>query len=462
MSQASSTSRTRLTASSGPKISSLSTGESSGQVGHQRRRAEPALVGHAILGARRAASPSPRSARRAPAPRARSPAAPRWRSARPAPRRARSTAPASRSSSVSAAASCTSTRAAAEHFWPGVAEGRVDDLGHASSRSASASTITQFLPPISDTTRLTWPWPSGVSAAARRISRPTGARAGERDHVDARVADERRADLAEAGQERQRLARHARLVQGVHERAGARRRLLGRLQDRRVPGGQRGGGHPAGDRQREVPGRDHRRHAARRVAHRVALAGHLHQRAALVELDRLARVVLEEVDRLADVAVGLRPRLGALAHLERGQLEPALAQDRRGAAQHLGALGGGARAPLAEAALGRLDRRRRRRPPSARPRDATRRSGAPGSVDSSPDAAPRSPPIEDRDLERQPRVEPASASSSDSRTGARRSSRIGSLRKAHGAASSSSIGVPRCCSPRNDSFAVFSSSRRTR
>ena len=34
--------------------------------------------------------------------------------------------------------------------------------------------------------------------------------------------------------------------------------------------------------------------------------------------------------------------------------------------------------------------------------------------------------------------------------------------EAHGAASSSSIGVPRCCSPRKDSFEVFSSSRRTR
>ena len=44
------------------------------------------------------------------------------------------------------------------------------------------------------------------------------------------------------------------------------------------------------------------------VAQRVALAGHLHERRAAVELDRPARVVLEEVDRLADVRVGLRAR----------------------------------------------------------------------------------------------------------------------------------------------------------
>jgi hypothetical protein len=47
--------------------------------------------------------------------------------------------------------------------------------GTASSRSASESTITAFLPPISAITRFTWCWPSGVSAAARTISRPTAA-----------------------------------------------------------------------------------------------------------------------------------------------------------------------------------------------------------------------------------------------------------------------------------------------
>ena len=87
----------------------------------------------------------------------------------------RLTAPASRSRSASALASCTSTRAAAEHFWPAYAKAEATIPGTASSRSASASTITQFLPPISATTRLTWLCPGGVRAAASTISSPTAA-----------------------------------------------------------------------------------------------------------------------------------------------------------------------------------------------------------------------------------------------------------------------------------------------
>ena len=72
-----------------------------------------------------------------------------------------SRAPHRRSTSVSATASWTSARAAAEHFWPAKPKAEWISSGTTSSRSASESTITQFLPPISDTTRLTWPWPSG-------------------------------------------------------------------------------------------------------------------------------------------------------------------------------------------------------------------------------------------------------------------------------------------------------------
>ena len=169
---------------------------------------------------------------------------------------------------------------------------------------------------------------------------PDGARAGEGDHVHARVAHERGPHLAVAGKERERVARHAGRVERLDERAGARGRLLGRLQHRRVPGRERGGGHAARDGEREVPGRDHRCDAARRVAHGVPLARHLDERAALVERDRLERVVLEEVDRLAHVAIRLRPRLRALAHLKRRELEPPLAQDLCGAAQDLRPLGG--------------------------------------------------------------------------------------------------------------------------
>src|SRR3954449_3647049 len=70
----------------------------------------------------------------------------------------------------------------------------------------------------------------------------------------------------------------------------------------------------------------------------------------------VAGVVLEEVDRLAYVAVGLRPRLGALAHRQGRGLQAPLAQPRRRAHQDLGALLGGRRGPLAEPAPGDRER----------------------------------------------------------------------------------------------------------
>ena len=124
-----------------------------------------------------------------------------------------------------------------------------------------------------------------------------------------------------------------------------------------------------------------------------------------VELDRLAGVVLEEVDRLAHVGVRLGPRLGALAHLERRQLEPALAQRRRGARSTAArSLGGGSRAQAGAAqrsndgargvrrspapgdgddalGLARIGRRRspssaRRRRPAPAPRSGSRASSS--------------------------------------------------------------------------------------
>ena len=71
-------------------------------------------------------------------------------------------------------ASCTRTRAAAEHFWPAYVNADATIAGTASSRSASESTITQFFPPISETTRLTCRCGGVVRAAASTISRPTG------------------------------------------------------------------------------------------------------------------------------------------------------------------------------------------------------------------------------------------------------------------------------------------------
>jgi hypothetical protein len=290
---------------------------------------------------------------------------------------------------------------------------------------------------------------------------PHRARARERDHVDARVADERGAGVAVAREERERVRGDPGAVEGVDERGGARRRLLGGLQHGGVAGGKRGRGHAAGDGQREVPGGDHHGHAARDVSHRVALARRLHEVAPALELDRLVGVVLEEVDRLADVGVRLGPGLRALAHLERRQLEPALPQARGGVPEHARTFAGGPGAPLAEPALGGLDRRGGlglagaagvRDHPAGRA--GVRRVEALGGARVSPD--------QDRHRQRQPGVQLTQGL--EQRLAHRRAAQLqdGLVRKGHGAASSSSIDMPRCWSPRNDSFEVFSRSRRTK
>ena len=325
--------------------------------------------------------------------------------------------------------------------------------------------MTQFLPPISAITRLTWSWPAGVSAAAAHDLEPDGARAREGDQADPRVADQRRAGVALAGQQPERRRGHAGVVQRLDQRQGAAGRLLCRLQHDRVARRQRRGGHPGGDREREVPGRDHRRDPERLVAHRVALAGRLGQLLAAVELRRAERVVLEEVDRLADVGVGLRPRLRALAHLERGELGPAVAQGRGGAAQHRGALGRRCGRPLAGAATAATATASASSAAPARPATATTRSGFAGVGRLEPGADPRSPPISTGTSIGSPRSSSASAveqSPRERRRGAAPGSARCETRPVHGAASSSSTGAPPWWARRKESLEVFSSSRRTR
>ena len=121
--------------------------------------------------------------------------------------------------------------------------------------------------------------------------------------------------------------------------------------------------------------------------------------------ERLEGVVLEEVDRLAHVAVGLGPRLRALADLERRQLEPALAQKLRRPPQHLGALGRRPVPPGAEAgaaastaAAASAWSRCRRAPPAAPARPGRSSRGRCGAALAA---------HEHRDLQRQPGIQPA-------------------------------------------------------
>ena len=343
--------------------------------------------------------------------------------------------------------------------------------------------MTQFLPPISATTRLSWRAPGATSAAVRRSSRPTGPEPVKAIVATSRVSRERGAGVALAGQQRDRAGRHAAGAQRLDDAQAAAGRLLGRLQHDGVARRERRGGHAHRDREREVPRRDDRADAARRVAQLVALAGHLQQRRAGGQLDRAARVELEEVDRLADVRVGLRPGLRALAHRERGEARGGAraSRRRRAAARRRGR----ARASPPTARTRPSRRPRRRRPPRAsRGRRARRRArGRRGPSRRAPRRRGdrgRSRPA--RAAAARARRAPSRASRARSRGAARgrarwrrargscrralRRPRRGTARgrrRAHaGGARSCSSGTPWAWSARKLSLAVFSSRRRTR
>ena len=220
-------------------------GRAGGQVGgHGRRRrtSRPRSTPSRALGhdPPALARPARGSARRARAPPARSPAARRSRSGRPGRRRGRRPR---RPGARAAGRRWPRGRARARRPSTSARRRRTRSgrcAGTASSRSASLSTITQFLPPISATTRLRW----------RAAGRDLGGRAhdlqadrlaageGDRGHVG--MAHERRAGrrrrraratIAPAGTPASRSARTT-----ISAAAG---RLLGRLEDDGVARGQR-------------------------------------------------------------------------------------------------------------------------------------------------------------------------------------------------------------------------------
>ena len=142
-------------------------------------------------------------------------------------------------------------------------------------------------------------------------------RAGEGDHVHVRVLDQRGAGLGAAGDHvedavGQVLGRQPRQVQAGERGGGSR------LEDHRVPGGQRRADLPHRHHQRVVPGRDLPHHPHRLAAHHrgvplQVLAGGLalhgpgraREEAQVVDHER-DLVVLERLERLAGVG-GLQP-----------------------------------------------------------------------------------------------------------------------------------------------------------
>ena len=182
-------------------------------------------------------------------------------------------------------------------------------------------------------------------------------RSGERDDRGPHVADQRRTDrLPGAGEEHAGVGRAAGLEQDLVQDLRDARRLLRRFHDAGVSADQRGGGHAGADREREVPGTDHHRHAAWLVHDLVDLADEPTQPARIEESDRLPCVELAEVDGLADVGVRFGPGLAALADDDPAQFVAASSHDPRGPDQHRGPFADRRIAPGGEGGVGPVDR----------------------------------------------------------------------------------------------------------
>ena len=161
------------------------------------------------------------------------------------------------------------------------------------------------------------------------------ARAGECDHVNVRMVDERLAGLlAKPRQIVKRTRGHAGFVEHAREMPAHDRRLLGRLEDDRIAGDQCGHGHAAGYGQRKIPGRDDHRYAPRDVLGIIGLAWNV-ALPRLGEPDHLPRIEFAEIDGFGNVAIRFFPGLSAFKYLPCRQLEAAPAQNRRSLDQDL-------------------------------------------------------------------------------------------------------------------------------
>jgi hypothetical protein len=187
-------------------------------------------------------------------------------------------------------------RASAEQRWPALWKAEAMTSRVTCSGSADESTIIAFCPPVSAISGMIGPSRSAsVRLMARAVSvepvKATPAISG--CAVSAAPTCRRR---ARAG----RRPRNARLVHQLDRERADQRRLLGRLGDRGIARGERGGDRADEDREREIPRADAGEHAAAVEAELVLLAGRSRERHRGGELaPRFGRVIAQEIDRLA-------------------------------------------------------------------------------------------------------------------------------------------------------------------
>ena len=165
-------------------------------------------------------------------------------------------APFSIGSTRSAMSSCRQSTRSAEQRWPARIEGRGQHVEHDLLGQRRGIGDQRVLPAGLGDQRGGLPSAPSRWASCRLIERATSVEPVNTTPATVGLPTSRAADRAVAGQELQRLARHAGLVQQRDGLGGDQRRLLGRLGDHRVAGGQRGGDLAGEDRQREIPRAD--------------------------------------------------------------------------------------------------------------------------------------------------------------------------------------------------------------
>ena len=189
-----------------------------------------------------------------------------------------------------------------------------------------------FLPPISQTTRFSSRWPGSVLPARFPNSQADFARAGERDHLDFGMIDQMLADDgAVAREEIEHARRHTCFLEHLHQHGTGDGRWLGRLHDDCVAGHNRGRDHAGENRDREIPGRDDERDAARPVMLIAFFAEHVLGESRTAHEAHLLGVEKAEIHRLANVAIRFRPGFADFVNFHGGKFETAPLHDGRDA-----------------------------------------------------------------------------------------------------------------------------------
>ena len=231
----------------------------------------------------------------------------------------------------------------------------------ASARSASSSTTSGFLPPISS-----WNWAQARGALLRDVAAGVD-RAREADRGDVGRVEQRLADHRAAPHDQVEDAlRHAALLQDVGERPGGARHQVGGLEHHGVAVGERRRDLPGRDREREVPGRDQPDHAERLAVMSTSTPGPHRGHPLAGKAQRLAGEELEDLAGARRLADAFGQRLALLARQQLAELLPALQDLVAGRVEQVEALLRRAPRPGREGRLGGRDRPLRQRPVGAR------------------------------------------------------------------------------------------------